>query len=117
MDANIILISKEQQTAKLLEQEIIDLDLTFLKISENCKIVDANSLVINDKFVFFDYLIIQDNQLIDNLNLESEGNKVITNYFLQTNIENFFALTPCNNCEKSLAEQIATIIEYIKEPF
>lgn len=59
----------------------------------------------------YDYLIID--KIHQNLNLMTEDGKIITNQFLETSMDNVFAIGKINNSEKTINEQLQIIIDYL----
>lgn len=103
----IIVISKDLKS--------INTDIPYI-ILNTCYIIDNNSLLYNDLTYYFDYLIFDDPSSIVNLHIEKDKDFVITNYHLQTTIENFFAVGNCVKTSRSLSKMIDDIICYIKNP-
>ncbi|MDY0208906.1 MAG: hypothetical protein RBR48_01830, partial [Bacilli bacterium] len=62
-----------------------------LIIQNDWEIIDENSLKHQNKIIYFDYIITDEIRISEYLNLEKEDEKLITNYFLQTSMENIYA--------------------------
>ena len=84
-----------------------------LVIQKNWEILDENSLKYQNEIIYFDYLITDQLEVGKILKLEKQDKKLITNYFLQTNLENIYALGEATNCLAPLSEQLLRIYEDI----
>ncbi len=82
-------------------------------IQENWEVIDENSLKIQNEIIYFDYLITDQLEIGKVLKLEKQDKKIITNYFLQTNLENIYAFGDATNCMAPLSEQLLRIYEDI----
>ena len=78
-------------------------------------LIDSNSLEYNNETFYFDYLIFDEMNLVNNLNIRLEHKKALTNYYLQTSLENIFAIGDANNSTRDINEELETVIECIIE--
>lgn len=106
MQTTILIISKEHQN-----EYNIDIDHLIIP---SATIIDNNSLSYNNETYFFDYLFIDDLKCINNLEIRLEHKKALTNFYLQTSIDNIFALLDANNSNYSLQDEIERVIDFIK---
>lgn len=107
MQTTILIISKEHQNE-------YNIDIEHLIIPSGT-IIDNNSLSYNNEIYYFDYLLIDDLKYISNLEIRLEHKKALTNFYLQTSIDNIFALLDANNSNYSLQDEIERVIEFITE--
>lgn len=84
-----------------------------LIIQNDWEIIDENSLKHQNKIIYFDYIITDEIRISEYLNLEKEDEKLITNYFLQTSMENIYAIGDANSCLASVSDQLYRIYEDI----
>lgn len=84
-----------------------------LIIQNDWEIIDENSLKHQNKLIYFDYIITDEIRISEYLNLEKEEEKLITNYFLQTSMENIYAIGDANSCLASVSDQLLKIYEDI----
>ena len=79
------------------------------------ELIDGYSLKYDNRIYYFDYLIFDDLKLVKNLNIRLEHKKALTNYYLQTSIENIFAIGDANASVCSSLEDLERVIEYLTE--
>lgn len=106
MDYQIIIISQNYYE--------INKDLSTL-IIDRCTLEDSNSLTFEDEHYYFEYLIIDDLTLVNNLKLELDGKYVITNYYQETSVPNVFAIGDIVKTKRTIDEQLSIITDYIIE--
>ena len=88
-------------------------EILFLK---EAAIIDNYELIFNNQNISFDYLITDSSEYLKKMNIEFDGDCAITNYFLQTSVENVFAIGNANSSKKNITDQFEIIIEYIINP-
>lgn len=77
-------------------------------LQKQCKIIDDAHLEVDNHIYSFDYLIFDDPKLIQNfneINFLVENNLPVTNFFLQTSIENIYFT------ENKIEEALNNILE------
>lgn len=104
---------KNQSSLKSIILKEIPTNVSYIILDNEINFIDNYSAIINNEKIFFDYLIFENMNLPKNMLFEKENKKAITNYFMQTNIENLFAIGEASNCEVSINEQLQRIFEYI----
>ena len=85
-----------------------------------CKIIDENTLEIDNEIIYFDYLIIDSIDTFQNLFLKNniylnDENIPITNCFHQTTIDNIFSIGSCSSSTKTITQQLLDITNFLKE--
>ena len=104
MDYQVIIISQNTyELDKQLHNTILDY----------CNIEDENSLIYENQKYYFEYLIIDDDNLISNCKFEKDENFVITNYYQETSVNNIFAIGKIVKTNRTIDEQLNIITSYI----
>lgn len=88
-------------------------EVTHLFLDDSYTILDSFSAKSSQEILYFDYLVFDNFDKLDRFIIEKEHKRAITNYYMQTNIENFFAIGEASNCLLPLDEQLERIIESI----
>ena len=70
----------------------IELDVDYLILNSNIKLLDDYHLECNNKTYEFDYLVMEDDSYIleENLDFVKDGKVIITNWVGQTSIEHIY---------------------------
>ena len=97
-------------TSSIINEEILN-DMDYL-ILPSLDLISLYQGKINNEEIDFDYLII-DHKITKRL--MSEDGYIITNNYFETSIDNYFAFGSCIKSDKTINEQLETIINYIKE--
>lgn len=83
-------------------------------ILKKAQLIDHNTIKSGDEIYNFDYLIVDNLSLVDDLIIEKEHQRAITNYNLQTSIENIFAIGEANNSSRDVLEELNSIFEFFE---
>lgn len=102
-------------TNKPFESELQKYNIDYLSLNK-ATLIDNYSLQVNDKKYTFDYLIINDLTLIDNLQIDIEHKKALTNYYMQTSVDNIFAISNASNSSLPELKQLEIALDYIINP-
>ncbi len=88
-------------------------EITHITIHDQWEIIDENRLAFQNEIIDFDYMITNQIQVGTILKLDIQDKKIITNYFLQTRLENIYVFGEATNCTAPLIEQFQRIYEDI----
>lgn len=104
---DLVIISKNAEIGKCFK------DISYYIISDNnYRFINEYKIEHNNVIIDFDYLVFD--EAIDNKGLLMDDDFYVTNQYLETNIDNYFAVDEINTSDKSLDDQINSIIEYLK---
>lgn len=104
MHIDLILLTNEVVTNPLLNK------FEFKQLSTNQVLKDTNNL---ESGISFDYIIVENQDSLKNLDILKDEDAIICNFFFQTNFENIFFIGKENKSKKSISEQISIILEYL----
>ncbi|MCK9470743.1 MAG: hypothetical protein WC006_04605 [Bacilli bacterium] len=104
MHIDLILLTNEVVTNPLLKK------FEFKQLPTNQVLKDTNNL---ENGISFDYIIVENQDSLKNLDILKDEDAIICNFFFQTNFENIFFIGKENKSKKSISEQISIILEYL----
>lgn len=103
----LVIISKNKKIGNRFK------DISYYIISDNnYRFINEYKIEHNNEIIDFDYLVFD--EAIDNKRLLMDDDFYVTNQYLETNIDNYFAVDEINTSDKSLDDQISSIIDYLK---
>ena len=91
------------------------INVDYLILNE-ATLIDNYSLNSNNIEYTFDYLIITDLSLINNIQIEIEHKKALTNFYMQTSVDNIFAIANASNSSLPEFEQLEIVLYYLINP-
>lgn len=107
MYVELVIISKNKEIGTRFK------DISYYIISDdNYRFINEYRIEHNNELIDFDYLVFD--EAIDNKGLLMDDDFYVTNQYLETNIDNYFAIDDINTSDKSLNDQISSVIDYLK---
>lgn len=106
MDYFIAIYTKNKEYLQYIK------DKKIIILTENDEIIDNYQTKNN---TYFDYLITDDFDTLTKLNVMFDKDKVLTNFDLQTSLENVFAFGNLITSNLSIEEQLNQIYQFILE--
>lgn len=83
----------------------------------NYKQLSTDHFLVNDytlnNEISFDYIIIENQNCLKNINVLKDDDTVIVNCFFQTNLDHIFFVGKENKSNKTIDEQIDIILEFL----
>jgi len=104
MHYQLIIISND----KYVNSSLNNIDYLYLDESHSLK-----DYYHTDNNLSFDYLIFKNLETINNLDILVDDDKVITNYYFQTNYDHIFAIGKINNSKLEENDQVNKILEFL----
>ena len=106
MDYFIAIFTKNKEYLNFIK------DKNLIILDDDNEIIDSYQAKDN---IFFDYLITDDLETLRKLNVIIDDNIALTNFDLQTSIENVFAFGKAINSSLSIEKQLEQIYQFIFE--
>jgi hypothetical protein len=87
--------------------------IDILVVSESIDLIDDFSLNTSSEIIHFDYLVVLNTELIQNIPLLSlyyDGNTIVTNYYQQSNIDHIYYVS---ESDQSLNDKLDKALHHI----
>lgn len=104
---NILIISKNNPNPEIFN------GVEFL-CKDDASVSELNFAKIDGEKISWDYLITDNECILNNFNLFKDDNYFITNYFFQSSIDEIFIIGKHNNSNHDYNYQYQTIIDFLK---